>query len=290
MFSAELEKLIEITLSDGVLTDQEKSVLIKQANAEGVDIDQLDVYIQYLMQQRKEEEIKKAEAKKASETIGNIRKCPMCGAVYVQGSLVCECGYIFDITVQSKAYEEFHKEVQKKLSNVSTGVMAIVNGSHEKDRLVVQTFISNYPVPNTRIDLLEFLINLQVLADPRGPKTLTNEGDLDFSYYYWKLYTNCINKAKLYFAADKDFQSSFEFYEEKMNEKPSGLQVIAEKATQPAGEGELSLLLKVLCFLVPIVGLVLWIMWKSESPEKAKNAAKMAIYGFIFSLIFPLLF
>ena len=220
MFSPELEKLIEITLADGVLTDQEKSVLIKKAQAEGVDIDQLDVYIQYLMQQRKEEEMKQAEARKASETMGDVKRCPNCGAVYVPGSLVCACGHIFDVTVQSKAYEKFTEEVQKKLSHMDTGVVSQMFGSANKEINTVQQFISNYPVPTNRIDLLEFLINLQGVANHKGPK-IVSPAMLDFSYYYWILFTNCINKAKVYFSTDKDFQSSFQFYNEK-SAQPKG--------------------------------------------------------------------
>ena len=219
MFSPELEKLIEITLADGVLTDQEKSVLIKKANEEGVDIDQLDVYIQYLMQQRKEEEIKKAEERKANETMGDVKKCPMCGAAYVVGSLVCECGHIFEVTVQSNAYVKFTQEVQKMIGKVDNGPLGGITGNTLKTLNMVSTFISNYPVPNNRIDLLEFLLNLQNIGNPKGRKMVSY--DMDFSYYYWQLYTNCINKAKVYFASDKDFQPSFQFYDEKMA-KPKG--------------------------------------------------------------------
>jgi hypothetical protein len=219
MFSPELEKLIEITLADGVLTDQEKSVLIKRAQAEGVDIDQLDVYIQYLMQQRKEEEMKQAEARRANETMGDVKRCPNCGAVYVPGSLVCACGHIFDVTVQSKAYEKFTEEVQKKIDNMNTGMMAQMMGGALQAVQAVQQFISNYPVPTNRIDLLEFLINLQGVANHKGPK-MVSPAMLNFSYYYWVLFTNCINKAKVYFATDKDFQASFEYYNEKTAKKP----------------------------------------------------------------------
>ena len=237
MFSPELEKLIEITLADGVLTDQEKSVLIKKANEEGVDIDQLDVYIQYLLQQRKEEEIKKAEAKKANETMGNVKKCPMCGAAYVMGSLVCECGHIFEVTVQSNAYVKFTEEVQKKVSAIKSpdqldplrafGQQFAKSFATSSSEIVsIQHFISSYPVPNNRIDLLEFLVNLQSVANPNAPKEslnkLTHAENLDFGYYYWELFTSCINKAKVYFSGDKDFQSSFQFFEEK-TAKPKGL-------------------------------------------------------------------
>ena len=119
MFSPALEKLIEITLADGKLTDQEKAVLVDAAQKEGADINQLDVYIQYLLYQRKEEGIKQAETRKASQTIGEVKKCPSCGANYVPGTLVCEaCGYILDITIQSDAYKKFSDEVQKKVDAI----------------------------------------------------------------------------------------------------------------------------------------------------------------------------
>lgn len=69
MFSPEMENLIEATLQDGILTDQEKNVLIKRAQKEGIDIDELDVYIQSLLQKRHQ-----AESAKDAE---NDRKSKM---------------------------------------------------------------------------------------------------------------------------------------------------------------------------------------------------------------------
>ena len=45
MFSKELEEVIEAALADGALTDKERAVLHKRAQAEGVDPDELDVVI-----------------------------------------------------------------------------------------------------------------------------------------------------------------------------------------------------------------------------------------------------
>ena len=78
MFSPELEKLIEFTLADGRLTDQERAVLETAAKKEGVDMNQLEVYIQYRLYQRKEEEIKQSEARKYNEPIGKVKRCPNC--------------------------------------------------------------------------------------------------------------------------------------------------------------------------------------------------------------------
>ena len=45
MFSQELENLIQATLEDGVLEEFEKAALVKRAQAEGVDLAELEIYI-----------------------------------------------------------------------------------------------------------------------------------------------------------------------------------------------------------------------------------------------------
>jgi len=45
MYSEKLEKLIEMSLLDGVLTEKEKSVLFKKAEAEGIDLDEFEIYL-----------------------------------------------------------------------------------------------------------------------------------------------------------------------------------------------------------------------------------------------------
>lgn len=46
MYSKELEELIASILADGVITDKERAVLHRRAEAEGVDADELDVLIE----------------------------------------------------------------------------------------------------------------------------------------------------------------------------------------------------------------------------------------------------
>ena len=44
-YNEELEQLIEIALTDGVLTDKKKEVIFKKAQALGVDIDELEIVL-----------------------------------------------------------------------------------------------------------------------------------------------------------------------------------------------------------------------------------------------------
>ena len=59
MYSPELERLIENCLADGVLTEQEQQILVKKAIEEGVDLSELQVYLQQRMQQKQMQEQEK---------------------------------------------------------------------------------------------------------------------------------------------------------------------------------------------------------------------------------------
>ncbi len=51
MYSQHLESLIQGVIADGIITEKERAVLHKRAEAEGVDIDELDVYVDGLINQ-----------------------------------------------------------------------------------------------------------------------------------------------------------------------------------------------------------------------------------------------
>ena len=42
-------------------------------------------------------------------------------------------------------------------------------------------------------------------------------------------------------------------------------------------------------FFIPLVGLILWLCWKNDSPLKAKSAGKGALTGVIVSVVFYIL-
>lgn len=46
--------------------------------------------------------------------------------------------------------------------------------------------------------------------------------------------------------------------------------------------------LNVLSFIFPIVGFILYLVWKNEYPIKAKSCGKWAIIGFVVSLVFEI--
>lgn len=68
MFSKELENLIQATLEDGILEDYEKAALVKRAEAEGVDLAELEIYISTAFSKDKERISKRARCQ-----AGNLR-------------------------------------------------------------------------------------------------------------------------------------------------------------------------------------------------------------------------
>ena len=152
MFSKELESLIQATLEDGILEDNEKAALVKRAQNEGVDLDELEIYINSILQKRKRELNEKKEAeyaqieKEKKAAIGKV--CPKCGRQVAPLTLVCECGY------------EFTESKTRSSVNTLFDKIEEINSSNEKDSVKnkkIIDLIQSFPVPNTKEDIIEFL-------------------------------------------------------------------------------------------------------------------------------------
>lgn len=152
MFSKELENLIQATLEDGILEDYEKAALVKRAQAEGVDLAELEIYINSILQKRQREldnernaQIqKKAQEKK--EAFGQV--CPNCGKQVPPMTLKCECGYEF---TKAKTISSV-QELVNKIDQINNDYSSVT----EREKKICDT-IELFPVPNTKEDILEFM-------------------------------------------------------------------------------------------------------------------------------------
>ena len=122
MFSKEMEALIEATLQDGMLTDQEKAVLVKRAQKEGIDVEELDVYIQSILQKRTQNQkvqMEKETAAHEKERRGNV--CPHCGTQIPPMTKLCpNCGKAVSSneTTGDKELFQLIDEISNALVNV----------------------------------------------------------------------------------------------------------------------------------------------------------------------------
>lgn len=193
MYNEKIETLISAALADGVLTEKEKQILFKRAEIEGVDLDEFEMVLDArLVELKKAEKEKVAKSAPKSDKLGDVKKCPACGAIVnsYQGRCV-ECGYIFE-------------NIQANLS--STRLFELLqNEKRKKERAQI---ISSFPIPITKGDLLEFITALhsKVFMNGGGLSQAASYSDGRFekdeeSAYVFK-YRECLEKVKLVFPDD----------------------------------------------------------------------------------------
>ncbi len=165
MFSQELENLILATLEDGVIEDYEKVALVKRAQAEGVDLTELEIYINSILQkrQREKENEKNAQTKKKAQEMKEAfgRVCPSCGKQMSPLTLKCECGYEFVTSRSASSVKSLSDKIESILNRELKGDDSFMEFEYmksfkEQQREIITT-IQMFSVPNTKEDIIEFL-------------------------------------------------------------------------------------------------------------------------------------
>lgn len=208
VYDSRIEKLIEAAVADGVLTDQERRVLINNANNYGYDLDEFEMYVNsklFEAQQRL-----KATAPKSNK-VGEIKKCPNCGATVDTAMVKCpECGYNFggvEANSSAKRLEKLLSECNEDGTNILkqafTGIISQSFGKIPQSKK--SSIIINFPVPTTKADLLEFMADMKYRA-----KHYDELGDEGLASAYNTKYKECAEKAHIYFENDPDFKYLFE--------------------------------------------------------------------------------
>ena len=174
MYNEQLEKLIEMALMDGELTEKEKQILFKKAEGMGVDLDEFEMVLEAkLFEKQKSMEQEKPKTKEAapkSDKFGDVKKCPACGSMVQSFQIKCiDCGHEFS-NIESnvsinKLFEMLNDaENERKDEGMSVGkalggmfANAYGLGGGDKVDSKKKTIISNFPIPTTKGDIVEFL-------------------------------------------------------------------------------------------------------------------------------------
>ena len=192
MYNEQLENLIEMALMDGVLTEKEKQVLFKKAEAMGVDLDEFEMVLQAKLFEKQKSD-KPVSAAPKSDKLGDVRKCPACGAIAETFATKCsDCGTEFRNIEASQNIIKFFEKLddiesnrkdniyETSNTNSSIGIGTIIKWlffwyillplkivsffinkskpakwsttDSRKEELVL-----NFPVPASREEILEFL-------------------------------------------------------------------------------------------------------------------------------------
>ena len=249
MYNEKLEALITAALADGVLTEKEKQILFKKAEAMGIDLDEFEMVLDARLVELKKKEAKanqqyQLEMEKAksaqpsapkSEKYGDVRKCPACGAIVPSMAAKCpECGYEFtNVEANSSTRLLMQKidEIQAQYAELTANVdnkdesTIRTRGYQVKRQLNDRTAqrIQNFPIPNTREDLIEFLT--LCIGNSKADSIMLDGNDPVTPAWRKKL-QQVIAKVKVALPNDQQAQELIEEYEGKReNSKKKGKKI-----------------------------------------------------------------
>jgi hypothetical protein len=140
----EIEKLIDLILADGQITEKERNVILKKAVEFGVDIDEVEMVLDGKLHQLE------ANKPKEKEKVGNIKTCPACGASVKAFQIKCDdCGHEFTNTSINTLQNLISKLDEFKTTND-------INDYGDGEKKYSQ-IIDNFIIPVEKNELLEFI-------------------------------------------------------------------------------------------------------------------------------------
>lgn len=182
MFSEELEMLIDAAIADGEISEKERAILHKRAQAEGVDTDELDMIV----------DARIAKAKKAAAE---------------------EAEYWADEDVEKEEKKSALKLHLEKLDEISRKNFQDIKGSiwkgtddisaDEQRKKATLEAIKSFYVPKDKEELLE-LINF---LKPYGElNMIIGANRTDVNVAYKKRFKEVCEKATVFFPGDPDIE------------------------------------------------------------------------------------
>lgn len=247
MLSENLNSLIEFALADGELSEKEKQILFKKAETEGIDLDEFEMILEAKLFQIKQMQtqpkpIENINVAPKSDKFGDIKKCPVCGAIVESFSTKCiDCGYNFsNITANNSVQKLFDmiNELESKRGDEETNPLKAFGAVLSKsfgvsigDRINNQKkeLISNFPIPNTKNDIIEFLAlalpkarkagNFFTSGNFNSPANDRNKIHNEFVPVWKNKCEQIIMKARFSMKEDKKTLEEIEFYAQQIGIK-----------------------------------------------------------------------
>jgi hypothetical protein len=127
----EIEKLIDLALADGQITEKERKVILKKANEFGIDSDEVDMILDAKLHQIQTKN-------KVSNKIEEIKKCPSCGNTISGLSKTCLCGYI----INSGSINE-SKSLEKSIEILESLIVQVRGLSGSSSKSTIQILIAS---------------------------------------------------------------------------------------------------------------------------------------------------
>jgi hypothetical protein len=239
MYNEQIENLIQLALADGELTEKEKQILFKKAEAAGIDLDEFEMVLDAKLFE-KQQAIKSSAAPTTaapkSDKFGDVKKCPACGAMIQSFQTKCtDCGHEFsnigaNVSI-GKLFEMLNAcENERKDEGMSVGkalgsMFANAYGVGGGDKILEKkkSIISGFPIPNTKEDILEFLSTAIPNAKQKGnmftKQQPENKSHNDLAPTWKSKCEQIIMKARFSMKEDRKTLEEIEFYAKQLKIK-----------------------------------------------------------------------
>jgi len=242
MYNEQIENLINLALADGEFTENEKQILFKKAEAAGIDLDEFEMVLEAKLFEKQKSD-KPVTAAPKSDKFGDVKKCPACGAIAQSFATKClDCGNEFRNINASQSITKFFDKLNEielnrkenlfsseKLSG-NIGCMTIVKwmflypillpynlivyfinkskpAKWSTTDVQKEEMIMNFPVPNSKEDIVEFItLSVSKIQTVGLMKSLNEEGKyiLKWNEIWKKKCEQIYNKAKFSMQEDKN--------------------------------------------------------------------------------------
>jgi len=246
MYNEQIENLIKIALNDGELSEKEKQILFKKAEAEGIDLDEFEMVLESRLFDKQKSinqqspppvSINQTDSQKSNK-MGDVKKCPSCGGIVETFITSCgDCGHSFNNIEAVSSAQKLHdqlQEIEKEERNrvrtkVSSLHSRLTGGAAEEiqaDRQMEEriktrkaSLISSFPIPNSKEDILEFLS----MAIPEAGKKPSFFGRLGATGALYKAWLSkaeqIIMKARFSMKEDKKILEEINYYAKELGIK-----------------------------------------------------------------------
>jgi hypothetical protein len=165
--NAELEKTVDSVLANGELTDRSRELLMKKAEQLGVDLLDFELELESKIAQKKASTSGPlpiyTSTTPQSNKEGDLKKCPSCGAPVQSFTTKCpECGHEFRNTVADTSISKLfdllmEAETSAKDNTISGAFGNFLSGRGDATTEKKRNIIANFPIPNSKESILEFL-------------------------------------------------------------------------------------------------------------------------------------
>jgi hypothetical protein len=208
----EIENLINLALADGLLTDKEREIIMRKAEALGEDKDEIEMILDGRILLMKLDQEKQLSDSKISNKKGNLKKCPSCGASTKSFQNNCEeCGHEFRNVDTNSSINELLNNLKK----ITKSQFQDNFGGFEKSKYFEARaeVIRDFSIPTTKEDLIEFATKSIAEFDT---KQIDNK---ELNSAWESKSVESISKLQIFALKDKSIIPIYEKLEKKLNEK-----------------------------------------------------------------------